>query len=713
MARRRIEIEIVGDAGSLQRAFGQAGQASDGFSGKMKAAGKVAAGVFAGGLVVGIAGMKASVDAAKDAEASQVKVETMLKNAGISWAKHGEQIDATIQKHSALTGFDDEELAESFANMVRTTGDVNKALEMNALTADVARTKGIDLAAAQSMLAKVYNGNYAGLKKLGIATDDIGSRQEALAALQKHFGGQAAAYGKTAAGAQDRFKVAVENLQEMLGAYLLPIVTKVTEAVVGFVLELQNGEGTGGKFIAVGKSIVAAFEGMYEWGGRNKTLLTDIGIVLGIATAAFLAYKIGLIAASIATGAVTLANAALNAVMLANPIVLVVAALVALGAGLVLAYRHSETFRDIVDGAFSVVKVAAGVLWDVAKVVFGGIVTVVKAAWSVISVQTKLVWDAIKGTLGVAFDALKILFTTWFDTYKTVIGAAWDVISGVTKVAWALIKTFIVGPIGEAVSIAKSALGNDGLLGWVKDNWETFEKAAKRLAAPFVTAFEGIGTEVKKVLDFLGDIIGKVKDVISWIGKINPTKIKLPDLNPFGGAGNGTTVGPTMGPDAFKALSLSMGLSGGTGQGQAFRPGDPGWHGQNRARDHSGPPGAMLAFAKHLLGFAPKLLELIYTPLGVGVKNGRVVPMSFFGADVAANHFDHVHVAMAHGGVVRARVGEMGPEDVYLPHGSRVVPNHETRSGGGAVVTIENYHANGRRDAEILANRLAFRVAFG
>lgn len=56
------------------------------------------------------------------------------------------------------------------------------------------------------------------------------------------------------------------------------------------------------------------------------------------------------------TKAQTMATTALNTVMRANPILLVVTALVALTAGLVIAYNKSETFRNIVNGAFNAVK---------------------------------------------------------------------------------------------------------------------------------------------------------------------------------------------------------------------------------------------------------------------------------------------------------------------------------------------------------------------
>lgn len=49
-------------------------------------------------------------------------------------------------------------------------------------------------------------------------------------------------------------------------------------------------------------------------------------------------------------------QAAFNAVMALNPAVLIVAAIVALGAALVIAYQKSETFREIVHKAFDKVK---------------------------------------------------------------------------------------------------------------------------------------------------------------------------------------------------------------------------------------------------------------------------------------------------------------------------------------------------------------------
>lgn len=67
----------------------------------------------------------------------------------------------------------------------------------------------------------------------------------------------------------------------------------------------------------------------------------------------------------------TVVQAALDFVLDANPIALVVIALAMLAAGLVYAYQHSATFRDIVQGAFHVIADAAKFMWnDVLKPTF-------------------------------------------------------------------------------------------------------------------------------------------------------------------------------------------------------------------------------------------------------------------------------------------------------------------------------------------------------
>ena len=143
-----------------------------------------------------------------------------------------------------------------------------------------------------------------------------------------------------------------------------------------------TGKLTDGLFSALGDLIVKANElvvSITEDDQKLTKLKDTIGLVITVVTSvgvAFLTYKGYLTATSAATvvqtaattalaaahkaaesGATGLAvaQAGLNAVLKANPIGLVVSVLAALATALVTAYQTSETFRNIVNGAFQAV----------------------------------------------------------------------------------------------------------------------------------------------------------------------------------------------------------------------------------------------------------------------------------------------------------------------------------------------------------------------
>ena len=144
-----------------------------------------------------------------------------------------------------------------------------------------------------------------------------------------------------------------------------------------------TGELTSGLFAALGELVVKLNEVVVSFLDSDEKM-AQLKETIGIATAvvaaagtAFLTYK-GYVAAATAievihTAATTamtaahkaaeagatglaVAQAGLNAVLKANPIGLVVSLLAALAAGLVTAYKTSETFRNAVNSAFASVK---------------------------------------------------------------------------------------------------------------------------------------------------------------------------------------------------------------------------------------------------------------------------------------------------------------------------------------------------------------------
>lgn len=243
MSVRTFALKFIGDETGLTKKFHAVGKDMDEFTGKVdkqhKGLSKLSTTLKGGvaGAVVGVtAFLGSSVKAAVSAEVAQGKLEKTLKAAGTSWHAHADQITAVIEKTSDLSGLTDTDLKGAFTNIVRVTGDhpggVAQALRLTGLAADIARAKHIDVAKAGELVGKVAGGNTGILARYGIVIDKGSTSTQALGALQHKFAGQAKAYGETTAGAQDRFKAAVNRLQVEVGTKLLPVLTKLLLALV-------------------------------------------------------------------------------------------------------------------------------------------------------------------------------------------------------------------------------------------------------------------------------------------------------------------------------------------------------------------------------------------------------------------------------------------------------------------------------------------------
>ncbi|HMF60756.1 MAG TPA: hypothetical protein VK595_10310, partial [Vicinamibacterales bacterium] len=290
------------------------------------------AGMFAaaGGGYAVYAGLKSIVSASGEAETSAKRVATAVDNAGISYEKHADRIDKVIQKQSRLARMDDEELADSFAKFAGLTEDVNKALELNALSADLARGRQIELEAASKLVTRAYTGQVAGLRRVGIdiepvtkaqdelkestkkytkeqeaaakEADKVASRQKALAALQRQFGGQAREYGRSQQGALEGVAIAWENLRETLGQKLAPTITTVSNRIARFVTQMDEGRGQGGRFVDTLKDIWTQAKRVGERIADVGGFLKDhIGLVSG-AAGAWVAYKAAVKGAAAVSG---------------------------------------------------------------------------------------------------------------------------------------------------------------------------------------------------------------------------------------------------------------------------------------------------------------------------------------------------------------------------------------------------------------------------
>ncbi|MFJ8883602.1 phage tail tape measure protein [Streptomyces sp. NPDC102402] len=187
------------------------------------------------------------------------------------------------------------------------------------------------------------------------------------------------------------------------------------------------------------------------------------GITMGIIGA----YSMAIRGVAAVTRVWAAAQALFNAVMALNPITLIIIGVVALGAALVVAYKKSETFRNIVNGVWSGIKAGWDVLWTAIKpgvdMFMAGLSAIGSAAmsmWSVLNPVFGFIWTAIK-VLATIYAVL--LIGPWILGFK-LIGAA-------ASWLWGSVLSPVFTWIGEkAVWLWENAIRPawDGIMGGIK-----------------------------------------------------------------------------------------------------------------------------------------------------------------------------------------------------------------------------------------------------
>lgn len=228
---RQIVVELVGDdkkfKGTLDAAEGKVG----GFQNALKGVG-VGVGFAAfnavTGAVSGLVDTLGEADAAfqEDARSQGVLKAALAANAK-GWDGNTESIEKRIAAQMRL-GFGDEEQRDSLANLTAITKDVTEAQELQTLAMDLARLKGMDLAAASDLVGKVAGGNLGTLSRYGIILGDNATKEEALAAIQSMAAGQAEAFAAGPLGRQEAAQLRVGEAMEKIGS----VVNRVTTVVL-------------------------------------------------------------------------------------------------------------------------------------------------------------------------------------------------------------------------------------------------------------------------------------------------------------------------------------------------------------------------------------------------------------------------------------------------------------------------------------------------
>jgi hypothetical protein len=157
----------------------------------------------------------------------------------------------------------------------------------------------------------------------------------------------------------------------------------------------------------------------------------------GIATVRDTAAKV---TNAVVTRTAAVAQRVLNAAMRANPIGLVITAILLLVGAFIYAYKHSETFRRIVNAAFASVKNAGMALWNGLKAAFNGIVSAGSAVYNFFRGLPGKIGGFLKGLPGMMLDLGKKLIRNFIDGLKSMAGA---IVSAISDIIPGPIKSFL------------------------------------------------------------------------------------------------------------------------------------------------------------------------------------------------------------------------------------------------------------------------------
>jgi hypothetical protein len=384
----------------------------------LKKAAVPAAAAFA---VAGAAIMDFTKAAAEDADSQAHLASSMRKTVGATEAqiKASEDYIASI---SEATGITDDEMRPALEKLTAQTGSAAKGQVALRKAVDIAAASHTDLSTATAAVVKAEQGRLGALVKLvpGIDAVAIANKdsEAALASATKLTGGAAADAAKTYAGQMQIMSTQVEEAKESIGAAFLPVLKLLMP-----VLKTATGlitDNTGAFSILLGA--VAAVAGTILIANAAMKAYQAVTIIVKAATVAW-------------TGVQWLLNAALNA----NPIGLIVLAIVG-AAGLVYAlkkaYDSCDAFHEIVDS-----------LWDLIK---KGIALYLK--------PLTLTIDAVRTAFGLAKAAFESGFASeWAGRIVTALSPLVDVLRTVARV------------LGRIAAVSFEALieGIKTLIGWL------------------------------------------------------------------------------------------------------------------------------------------------------------------------------------------------------------------------------------------------------
>jgi hypothetical protein len=402
-----------------------------------------------------------TIKAASDLNETVNKSSTIFgSNMGAidTWAKSAAR-NLGLSRAAAL------ETAAGFGNMFSQLGftadeSARLSMEVTQMSADLGSFNNLPTADVADRIAGAFRGEYDSLQQLIPNISDARVKSEALAMTGKTNADSLTAQEKAAA--------------------VLAIVHRDGAAAMGDFARTSDGLANSQKILSaefdnargrLGALLIGPATAMVQWVTDMIPRLEAFGFWLGQNSGWLLPLAGGLAAVVVALKSMAIAQAAVNIVMEANPVVRVIGVLLLLGAALVTAYQSSETFRAIVDGAFHAVGDAAMWLWSTAiqpsftfiQAHWGAVTAamawawdnVLHPAWNAVAAVAGWLWSTVLGpTFTFIGDHWRVVLDAIVFAWDNVLHPAWNVLAAVATFLW----NNILSPIFSAISIGWSIM---------------------------------------------------------------------------------------------------------------------------------------------------------------------------------------------------------------------------------------------------------------
>jgi hypothetical protein len=550
---RKLEVQIIGDSASLERALGRSAQNTGKFGSSLDGlarSAKIAGVALAAGL-----GIAAKIGFAEMVEGERVSAQTgaALESTGHSAKTTAKEIEALAMSLSKMSGVDDEAI-QSGQNMLLTFTKVRNEVgagndifnQATKATLDLSVALGKDMPAAALMVGKALNDPIAGLTALGRAGvqfteqqknqikamveagDAMGAQKMILAELTTQMGGSAEALGTTLAGKVNIAKNAFAEMAASIVVALMPALLQAASVVSRLSAYFQEHE-TAAKVAAA--SVVALTVAVWALNfalAANPVVLTIVGLA-AFTAALVIAWQTSEVARKVIIG--------LGLVFMALP------------TAIALAWHESETFRNVVRAAFAAVQAAGMFL----KNSVDEVVAVFRALQSAGSAVAGFLSGPLSAALDVARSRVAVL--------GAAVGAARAALETLRTIAGA-VAGFLDGPLRSAFGVAGSAAhGLAGALGAIVG------------ALSSIISFAGRAADAIRSIPSVGGIIGRIPGLASGtgnfsgglaiVGERGPELVNLPagssvtpNVGVRGGGGGGDVhvhVGTIIGGDLRQA----------------------------------------------------------------------------------------------------------------------------------------------------------------